>query len=83
MKKILNIKVSGFSIKCTLDNGDVYLYNMSFILNESSEMVGPLKDEIFFSKVFIEYGSLCWPNGYDIHVNTIIREGTKVAKPAS
>ena len=51
---------------------------MSFITQSDQEMLTPLKDKEFFKKVFIELGSLAWPNGYDIHVNTILRDGVNI-----
>ncbi len=84
MRKITEIKINKpKTILCTLDNGESIEYSMGFIDADSSEMVIPLKDPAFFSKVFIEYGSLSWPNGYDIHVNTVIRDGVKLSKAAS
>lgn len=77
MRKIIQIVLKDFSITCTLDNGDKYLYQMDFIKSETQEMLVPLKDLSYFKKAYLEYGSLAWPNGYDIHVNTVIRDGKK------
>ena len=32
---------------------------------ESGPMVEPFKDLAFFDRVFLEFGALTWPNGYD------------------
>ncbi|MGB0452956.1 MAG: hypothetical protein ACPGJV_04505 [Bacteriovoracaceae bacterium] len=82
MRKIVNILIHDFSITCTLDNGERYKYEMDFIKSENHEMLLPLRDIHFFKKAYIEYGSLAWPNGYDIHVNTVIRDGKKIEKVA-
>jgi len=82
MRKIIRIDVKEFVIFCTLDNGDRYKYDMSFVKTEQHEMLEPLKDINFFKKAYLEYGSLAWPNGYDIHVNTIIRDGVKIEQAA-
>lgn len=65
-----------------MENGDIYNYDMSSIVKSNSPMTDPLKNIDFFKKVFIELGSLSWPNGYEIHANTIVRDGVLVAKEA-
>lgn len=82
MRKITSIKIKDYAIICTLENGDKYLYEMDFVKKENQEMLASLKDPVFFRKAYIEYGSLAWPNGYDIHVNTVIREGKKIEEAA-
>jgi hypothetical protein len=52
---------------------------MSFLLQRKGEMVLPLKNLVFFKKVFIESGTLAWPNGYDVHANTVERDGQKIS----
>jgi len=32
---------------------------------ETGPMVEPFKDPAFFSRVFLEFGGLTWPNGFD------------------
>ena len=75
MRSVLSVEAGDFSLICELDDGKTYSYDMSFIKNSSGEMTAPLKALAFFKKVFIESGALAWPNGYDIHANTIEREG--------
>ena len=55
---------------------------MSFVKIDNGEMIEPLKILSFFKKVYLEYGSLAWPNGYDIHVNTVLRDGVIIEKAA-
>ena len=54
-----------------------FFFARSFF-TESSPMIDPLKDINHFQKVFIELGSLSWPSGYEIHAETICREGEKI-----
>lgn len=82
MRKIVEISLKKFLIICTLDNGDKYRYDMSFVKTENQEILQPLKNLDFFKKAYLEYGALAWPNGYDIHVNTVIRDGSKVEEAA-
>lgn len=83
MRKLIAVKVNGYILECTMENGDVYHYDLSLIHKSSGPMVEPLKDQDFFSKVFIEMGYLSWPNGYEIHANTVAREGQLIEKAAS
>lgn len=80
MRKILTVKVINFIIECELENGDIYQYDMSFIKKSKGPMLNELKEHSLFNKVFIELGSLSWPNGYEIHANTIAREGILISK---
>ncbi|MCJ8277206.1 MAG: DUF2442 domain-containing protein [Bdellovibrionales bacterium] len=83
MRKILSVKSQNFILECEMENGDIYTYDMSFIKNESGTMIEPLKKESFFNQVFLELGSLSWPNGYEIHANTVERDGHLISKAAS
>jgi hypothetical protein len=82
MRNVINVTPFEFTIKCVMENGDIYNYDMSSIVKSNSPMTDPLKNIDFFKKVFIELGSLSWPNGYEIHANTIVRDGVLVAKEA-
>jgi hypothetical protein len=79
MRKIISIKTFEYYLICILDDGNTYKYDMSFVLQRTGDMVLPLRDFNFFKKIFIESGSLAWPNGYDIHANTVARDGQKVS----
>jgi hypothetical protein len=83
VRKILTVKVIDFIIECELENGDIYQYDMSFIKESKGPMLSELKDHPIFNKVFIELGSLSWPNGYEIHANTVVREGILISKQDS
>lgn len=75
MKKILSVTPFDHYLICELNDGNRYQYDMSFVLSRDSEMTLALRDVSFFKRVFIESGSLASPNGYDIHANTIVRDG--------
>ena len=79
MRKVISIKAFDHYLICTLDDGNTYKYDMSFVLIRSGDMILPLKEVSFFKKVFIESGTLAWPNGYDIHANTVERDGQKIS----
>ena len=83
MRKVISVKLFDYYLICDLDDGNTYKYDMNFILQRKGEMILPLKDLDFFKKVFIESGTLAWPNGYDIHGNTIERDGQKISSEIS
>ena len=37
-------------------------------------MLVPLRDESYFARVFLEFGALTWPNGFDIAPEWLRRE---------
>jgi hypothetical protein len=37
-------------------------------------MLEPLRDEAYFSRVFLEFGAPTWPNGFDIAPECLRRE---------
>ena len=77
IRKIARIKAKDdFMLECLMENGEVFSYDMSFLKRENGEMAIPLKDPGFFNQVFLELGHLSWPNGYEIHANTVTRDGT-------
>ena len=71
-----------FKLICEMENGEVYEYDMSFVHNQSGEVIDPLKDIDFFKKVWIEYGALEWPSGYGIHGDTVARDGVLLKQAA-
>lgn len=79
MRKVISVNAFDRYLICELDDGNTYKYDMSFIFKKTGEMVLPLRDLDFFKKVFIESGALAWPNGYDIHANTVVRDGQKIS----
>ncbi len=81
IRKILNVRITNnFILLCEMENGEVYEYDMSFILKKSGSMFQPLKDKKFFKKVFIEMGVLTWPNGFNADGGTVALSGKLISK---
>jgi hypothetical protein len=40
--------------------------DFSDMIAENGPMVAPLRDPLFFGRVFLELGTLTWPNGFDL-----------------
>jgi hypothetical protein len=82
MRRIIKVDAFEHYLECEIDNGDLFRFDMSYVLKNDGEMIMPLKNLLFFKKVFIELGAVTWPNGYDIHADTIIADG-ELIKSAS
>ena len=82
IRKLLEVKAnSGFTLECEMENGEVYLYDMSYLNNyEGGPMIQPLKKISYFKKVFLEYGCPTWPNGFDIDPAYIAMKGKLIKK---
>ena len=83
LRKIVQVKANDdYTLECEMENGEVYLYDMSFVCEEKGEILIPFKSINFFKQVVIEVGALEWPHGYGIHGNTVVRDGELVKKAA-
>ena len=81
LREIIEVKANeDFTLECEMENGDVYLYDMTSIKNEHGEMVQPLKDIDYFKKVFVEVDYITWPNGYSIDGTAIALSGKLIKK---
>ena len=70
-----------FTLECEMENGDVYEYDMSFILSREGEIFKPLWDINCFKEVWLDdIGALEWPSGLGIHGDTVVRDGTLISK---
>lgn len=59
-------KLGGFRLRLRFSDGTEGERDFSDIVAESGEMVAPLRDPVFFARVFLECGVLAWPNGLDL-----------------
>lgn len=60
------LRLGGYRLKLWFNNGMVGEWDFSDLaIRETGPMVEPFKDVGFFNQVFVEFGGLTWPNGYD------------------
>ena len=84
LRRIYDVKANdNFTLECEMENGEVYLYDMSYIHKKTGRAIEPLHDVNIFRKVWIEYGALEWPSGFGLHGDTIARDGKLISKPAA
>jgi hypothetical protein len=55
-----------FRLRLRFSDGTEGERDFSDVIGEGGPMVEPLADPQFFSKVFLELGTLAWPNGFDL-----------------
>jgi bacterioferritin-associated ferredoxin len=41
-------------------------HDFAQLVQESGSMVEPLRDKSYFDRVFVDWGALTWPNGFDL-----------------
>jgi hypothetical protein len=65
--KIVQVeKLGGFRLRLHFSDGTEGDRDFSEMLSSGGSMIEPLRDQAFFARVFIELGTLTWPNGFDI-----------------
>jgi hypothetical protein len=67
-------KLGGFRLRVHFSDGSEGVHDFAALVNEPGPMLEPLRDEAFFARVFLEFGALTWPNGFDIAPEWLRRE---------
>jgi len=58
-------KVGPYRLKLWFTDGTAGEWDFSELAGERGPMVEPFKDPAYFDRVFIDFGALTWPNGFD------------------
>lgn len=65
--KVLRIeRLDEFRLRLHFSDGSVGDRDFFDIVGEGGPMVEPLREPGYFARVFLELGTLTWPNGFDI-----------------
>jgi hypothetical protein len=65
--KVVSIKrLGGYRLRLRFSDGTQGERDFSDLVAEGGEMVEPLANPEFFAQVFLELGTLAWPNGFDL-----------------
>ena len=73
--KVVQLKpVDGHRLWLRFSDGREGVRDFADILAEGGPVVEPLRDPVFFARVFLEYGVPCWPNGFDIDAIALHQE---------
>ncbi len=75
LTKVVSIdRLSGFRLRIEFNDGSGGMHDFSSMVQEPGPMLAPLRDEAYFARVFLEFGALTWPNGFDIAPEWLRRE---------
>jgi hypothetical protein len=73
-------KLGGFRLRVRFADGSEGVHDFAALVAEAGPMVEPLRDEKYFSRVFLEFGAPTWPNGFDIAPEWLRREMDKAGE---
>jgi hypothetical protein len=59
------LRLGGYRLKLWFTDGQAGEWDFSELARDSGPMVEPFKDPAYFNRVFVEFGGLAWPNGFD------------------
>jgi hypothetical protein len=75
LTKVMRLeKLGGFRLRVRFSDGSEGTHDFSAMVKEPGPMLEPLRDEIYFARVFLEFGAPTWPNGFDIAPEWLRRE---------
>jgi hypothetical protein len=75
MIKVVGIeRLGGHRLRVRFSDGTLGEHDFSPMAAESGPMLEPLRDPAFFARVFLDFGALTWPNGFDIAPEWLRRE---------
>ncbi len=84
MIDVIGVRPLGdYKLEIEFSDGTIGVRDFASIVNKTGAMAEPLKDPVYFARVFIEDGALTWPNGYDWDPIRAARrdEGSGIAPP--
>jgi hypothetical protein len=59
-------RLGSYRLEVEFSDGSRGIRDFADIVSHEGKMVRPLRDPNYFTRVFIEDGTLIWPNGYDV-----------------
>jgi hypothetical protein len=67
-------RLGGFRLHVRFNDGREGIHDFTALANGPGAALVPLRDEAYFARVFLEFGALTWPNGFDIAPEWLRRE---------
>ena len=58
-------RLGEYRLKLWFSDGRAGEWDFSELVRRDTPLTRPFKDPAYFDRVFLEFGSLTWPNGYD------------------
>ena len=67
LSKIVDVKVvAPHVLSITFSDGFSAIHDFVGQFEKDTEVTRPLRDPDYFARVFLDYGALTWPNGFDM-----------------
>jgi Protein of unknown function (DUF2442) len=73
-------RLGGFRLGIHFNDGSHGVHDFTVLMRRPGEMLDPLRDEVYFARVFLEFGAPTWPNGYDMAPEWLRREMEKAGE---
>ncbi len=67
-------KLDGFRLRVHFNDGSKGVHDFSSLVSQPGTALAPLRNESYFTRVFLEFGAPTWPNGFDISPEWLRRE---------
>ncbi|MFN0023924.1 MAG: DUF2442 domain-containing protein [Parvularculaceae bacterium] len=75
LTKIAKIdRLGGHRLKFHFTDGSGGAFDFASVVMSGGPMAEPLRDPVYFARVFLEFGAPTWPNGYDMAPEWVRRE---------
>lgn len=75
MNHVLSLTpLGGFRLRVCFSDGAEGTRDFSALVEEPGPMLDPLRNEEYFARVFLAFGALTWPNGFDMCPDWLRRE---------
>jgi hypothetical protein len=58
-------RLGPYRLKLWFTDGQAGEWDFSELIRDRGPMVEPFKEPAYFDRVFLEFGALTWPNGFD------------------
>ena len=79
LRKVTKVEAKSPNIICTFGGDEVVEYDLGDVLRSEGEIALPLREPVYFAKVFLECGIPTWPNGMCVCADEIYRNGKHVS----
>jgi hypothetical protein len=67
LNKIVDVKIlAPHVLRVTYRDGFSAVHDFAYLKKQQNNAAAPLSDPDYFARVFLDYGALTWPNGYDM-----------------
>jgi hypothetical protein len=65
--KVLKLeRLGGYRLRFQFTDESIGEFDFAQLVNEPGPMLEPLRDPVYFQRVFLEFGAPTWPNGFDV-----------------